>query len=189
MNIKTTEGIINETIVNTDLKKKLLKEKTVYVADRSSKLQIGTAEKIISKIQEHFNLNTREEALAIIAVLLQQGGTARSCDGNMTTTLFEKEAKLADLRRIMKHLSCNKAERKLARTLADKIHEISVIMGLPGNLYQKIQKGNLERKFTTEEKAWLSDFQSDNENCPLELRTLILETFRKPDLKNAKKKK
>lgn len=104
-------------------------------------------------MQEQFKLETPEEALAVIAILLQQGGTARSCDGNMSTTLFDKEFKLADLRRIMKQMSCNKAERKLARTLADKIYEISVIMELPGNLYLKIQKGNLERNFTIEEKA------------------------------------
>lgn len=147
-----------ETTVNSTLKEKLSIQKTLYVAARSSKLMIGTAEKIISRLQEHYKLETPEEALLVIAILLQQGGTARSCDGNMSITLYDKEFKLADLRKIMKQMSCNKAERKLARTLADKIHEISVIMELPGNLYLKIQKGNLEKKFTIEEKAWLSDF-------------------------------
>ena len=52
-------------------------------------------------------------------------------------------------------------------------------MELPGNLYKKIQKGNLDKEFTIEEKAWLSG----NENCQLELRTLILGTFRKPEVK------
>lgn len=187
MNININETNV-ETTVNSTLEKKLHDQKNLFVAARSSRLLIGTAEKIISRMQEEFKLETPEEALAVIAILLQQGGTARSCDGNMSTTLFDKQFKLADLRKIMKQLSCNKAERKLARTLANKIHEISVILSLPGNLYLKIQKKNLERKFTMEEKAWLSDFQSDNENCPLELRTLILETFRKPEGKGRKKK-
>jgi len=52
-------------------------------------------------------------------------------------------------------------------------------MELPGNLYLKIQKKNLERKFSIEEKAWLSDFQSDNEKCLVELKNLIVETFKK----------
>lgn len=52
-------------------------------------------------------------------------------------------------------------------------------MELPGNLYNKIQNKNFSKNFTIEEKVWLSDFQSDNENCPVELRTLILETLKK----------
>lgn len=95
----------------------------------------------------------RLSRLSNASYILQQGGTARSCDGNMSITLFDKQFKLADLRKIMKQLSCNKAERKLARTLANKIHEISVILSLPANLYLKIQKKNLERKFTMEEKG------------------------------------
>lgn len=52
-------------------------------------------------------------------------------------------------------------------------------MKLPGNLYNKIQKKDLNKVFSLEEKVWLSDFQSDNESCPNELRTLILDTFKK----------
>jgi hypothetical protein len=184
---KNTNHNLIATIVNEDLKKKLHIEKNVYVTARTSKLQRKTAEKIIERTKENLQLNSREEALAVIAILLQQGGTARSCDGNMTITLFDKEIKLADLRKTLKQMSCNKAERKLARTLANEIYEIALIMELPGNLYLKIQKENLERKFTVEEKIWLSDFQSENENCPVELRTLITETFKK--IKERQRKK
>jgi hypothetical protein len=44
---------------------------------------------------------------------------------------------------------------------------------------EKKEKSNLERAFSTEEKVWLSDFQSDNENCPTALRKLIHDTFKK----------
>ena len=92
------------------------------------------------------------------------------------------------MKKILKQNSCNKAERKLARTLANEIKEIAEVLDVPGNLYAKIQKLNLNRKFTVEEKVWLSDFQSDNENCPIELRQLILETFRKSGERKNKKK-
>jgi hypothetical protein len=111
-------------------------------------------------------------------MLFQQGGTARSCDGNMSVTLFGKTVKLAELRKILKQNFCNKAEKKLARTLAQEIYELARIMEIQGNLYQKIQKQNLERIFTVEEKVWLSDFQSDNNNCPVALKTLIQNTFK-----------
>lgn len=114
----------------------------------------------------------------------QQGGTARSCDSNMSIVLFEKTIKLAEIRKILKQQSCNKAEKKFARTFVNEIYEIAVTMEIPRNLYKKIQKNNLERKFSKEEKAWLSDFQAGNENCLGELRNLIIDTFKKKKGKN-----
>ena len=62
-------------------------------------------------------------------------------------------------------------------------------METPGNLYSKIQKQDLKKSFTLEQKVWLSDFQSENEDSPVELRTMILETFKKPEKKGDTKKK
>jgi hypothetical protein len=180
-NIKT------ENIIDESYKEKLLKEKNTYVAARTSKLPEGMATAIVQRLQEQFKLKEYKDALTVIAVLFQQGGTARSCDGNMSTIIFSQEFKLADIRKILKQMSCNKAERKLARTLASSIQQIAYVMEIPGNLYSKIQKSDLNRTFTTEEKSWLSDFQSDNENCPVELRTLIIDTFKKKPLSNITK--
>lgn len=174
--------------IGESLKKNLLAEKTTYVAARSSKLPLGVAEKIITDLIQASKLDTPEQALVLLAMIFQQGGTSRSCDGNMAVTYLGKTVKLADIRKILKANSCSKGERKLARTLADRIHEIAEIMEIPGNLSQKAQRQNLDRRFEMKEKVWLSDFQSDNENCPIELRKLIQETFKKPT-GNTKKKK
>lgn len=179
----------NQTnLINEEFKKQLELEKEKMVTARTSTLPRGMAEKILEVTKKTLDLESREQALAIITVLFQQGGTARSCDGNMNITLFGKEIKLAEIRKILKQNSCNRAERKLARTLATEIQEIAQTLELPGNLYSKIQKKDLEIKFSMEEKVWLSDFQSDNEDCPIKLRNLILETFKKPE-NNQKKKK
>lgn len=166
--------------ISNGLTETLQVEKTNYVAARSSKLPLGVAEKIITNLTENAKLENPQQALVLLAMLFQQGGTARSCDGNMVATYQGKTIKLAEVRKTLKQNSCNRAERKLARTLADRIYEIAVAMEIPGNLSQKVQKQNLDRKFEMEEKVWLSDFQSDNENCPVELRKIILETFKKP---------
>ena len=165
--------------ISETLKKKLEKEKNFYVTNRSAVLQQGVVTDILKTIEKQHNLNTPEEAIAALALFFQQGGTARSCDGNMVVKIFNQEFKLANIRKILKNCSCAKGERKLARSLANEIKEIAFIMELPGNLYNKIQKKDLSRNFTIEEKVWLSDFQSDNENCPAELRALIIETFKK----------
>lgn len=176
---KKTETNITFDIIN--LKEKLLKEKNLFIPARTSKLPAGSVEKIITEIGKHYKLESRDEVIAVLAILFQQGGTARGCDGNLSITLFGKEFKLADIRKILKQCSCSKAERKLARSLANEIYQISLIMETPGNLYSKIQKKDLNKLFTMEQKVWLSDFQSENEKCPTELRTLILDTFKKPE--------
>jgi len=173
--------------VSDNLKNKLHDEKNNYVTARSSRLQPGVVHKILTRIKENFKLENNEEAVSILAILFQQGGTARSCDGNMNIRIFDQNIKLAQIRKILKENSCNNGERKLARSLADTIQEVCLIMEIPGNLYNKIQKKDLKRIFTIEEKVWLSDFQSDNENCPVELRELILQTFKKEKSSKSKK--
>lgn len=180
MNIEKNQKINLTSPIGETLKKNLIAEKSTYVAARSSKLPLGVAEKIITDLIQTSKLDTPEQALVLLAMIFQQGGTSRSCDGNMAVTYLGKTVKLADIRKILKANSCSKGERKLARTLADRICEIAEIMEIPGNLSQKVQRQNLDRKFEMKEKVWLSDFQSDNENCPLELRKLIQETFKKP---------
>ena len=137
----------NVNVINESYKERLLKEKNTYVASRSSKLPEEMSINIVQKLQEQFKLKEYQDALVVIAVLFQQGGTARSCDGNMSTTIFGQEFKLADIRRILKQMSCNKAERKLARSLATPIQQIAYVMEIPGNLYSKIQKSDLKKKF------------------------------------------
>jgi len=187
-NLNSTAATATNLSVSENLKNKLQIEKNNYVTTRSSRLQFGVVDKILTKIKENFKLENNEEAASILAILFQQGGTARSCDGNMSIRIFDQDIKLAQIRKILKENSCNKGERRLARSLADTIQEVCLIMEIPGNLYNKIQKKDLKRTFTMEEKVWLSDFQSDNENCPAELRKLILQTFKKEKSSKTSKK-
>ena len=45
------------------------KEKNTYIAARTSKLRRSTAEKILEEIKTQFKLGSREESLAVIAIL------------------------------------------------------------------------------------------------------------------------
>lgn len=171
MNTKKTE--ITKNFLET-----LSKEKKTFIPARTSKLPEGIVSDLLEAIVKHYELESTDQAICVLAILFQQGGTARGCDGNMSIVMFQKSFKLADIRKILKQNSCNRSERKLARTLADSIYQVATVMEVPGNLYLKIQKNRIEKKFTIAEKAWLSDFQSDNENCPAELKTYIVETFK-----------
>lgn len=166
-------------LITQELKDKLIEKKSSLVGARSSKLSDVVVKEILKQIQQKYELEQPGEAIPILALLFQGGGTARSCDGNMVVTIYDKNIKLAEIRKILKEAKCNRAERKLARSLADEIYEISALLEIDGNLSKKIQRLKLDKKFNSEERAWLSDFQADNENCPIELRNLIVETFKK----------
>jgi hypothetical protein len=183
--------------MNIEINKKISKEllaklnvaKDTFVPARTSTLPQGKVDEILTTIKKNYDLQTIEEAITIIAILFQQGGTARGCDGNMSISIFDQTIKLADIRKILKQHSCNKSERKLARSLATEIFEIAHVMEIPGNLNTKIQKTNLEATYSLEEKVWMSDFQSENPDCPVRIRTLILESFKKKETNKKKQSK
>jgi len=152
--------------------------KATMVQARSSKLSDDNVTTILNAVVNKLELNNFNQAIAMIAVLFQGGGCAKGCDGNLTINLFGKALKLADLRKILQDAKCKRAERKHARTLADSIQSISTTLELDGNLYKKIVRSNLELILTPAEKAWLSDFQQDNPNCPSHLRALIVNSFK-----------
>lgn len=144
---------------------------------RRDVLSKNTAEKILEDIKNEYNLKTTFDALAVIAVFAQQGATAKNCDGNMEIGLFNIKFKLSTIRKIFTNNSAKNGIRKFARTYAEKINVITQFYKLQGNLASKIIRANPNKQFTMEELVFLSDFQSNNPNVPLELRKLILESF------------
>jgi hypothetical protein len=155
----------------------LKKSSTTMIKARSSKLSNDQVNTILKLMCNKYQLDDYTKAVAILALLFQGGGCAKGCDGNMSVTLFDSEIKLADLRKILQEAKCKRSERKLARSLADEIQAVSVELELEGNLTKKVERNNLKLTFNTDEKAWLSDFQADNPNCPSNLRVLINDTF------------
>ena len=171
-----------------DFRDELKQEKQAMTYSRSNTIGESQTKAIVTSFQKRYDMPTELHAKAVIAVLFQQGGTSRSCDGNMAITIFGKEIKLAGLRKCLQDNNCAKQERKLARSLASELFEMSREMGLIGNQYRKIQREKQERVYTDLEKAWLSDFQCDNLNCPTDLRLLITESFPKRSLNKKQKK-
>ena len=170
---------VTKRTISSDFKEALLREKDSVATPTSVDLQ-DKAEEVLEEIQEYYELDSREQALTVITLLFHQGGTAKKAEDKLSVSIFGKDFTLGGIRRCVRDAFFTRGERRLARCFADEIHEIAVVLEVPGNLYRKIQKQDLERTFTMEEKAWLSDFQEKNENCPVELRKLILNSFLHP---------
>ncbi len=157
---------------------KLLKqEKEKMNFSRASNFTIEYGNYLLNNITEKLQLPDNKYTLSIVGILCQQGGTAKGCDGNLSVNLFNRTTKLAEIRSILSELKQKNGLRKLARTYANEIQEICQILEIPGNMHKKIIKMYPSRNFTREELTWLSDFQAENNKCPAELRSLIIEAF------------
>jgi hypothetical protein len=138
----------------------------------------SVGEKILQEITQDYKLQSTEEAMSVIAIFAQQGGTTKKCDGNMQISLFGTIIKLAGIRKIFYRNGLKNGLRKFAKTYAMNILEIAQILDLNGNLASKIQRLNPERTFTKKELIYLSEFQVNNSSVPQELRQLIAESFK-----------
>lgn len=124
---------------------------------RSSLLTESQINNIFAELQKlpEFDGFSRFQATIVLASFFQSGGTARSCDGNLPTRAFGKPFKLSLIRKALKLAGCPRDERKLARALCDQIFNISLAIGTPGNLSQKIQRTYPNRDFSILEKVYM----------------------------------
>ena len=146
-------------------------------------------EKIVDAIIDETGLESTEQALTLLAIIFQKGGTARQCDGNLEAEVQGKKLRLKTVRDCMRNVGLPRMERRLARSLATPIYEVCSSLNIPGNLARAILN-NETTNVTDKDKAWMSDFQNDNEDCPERIRQLISNHFKnkKQSQKKVKKK-
>lgn len=188
--IQNSDSSISLFEINNEFSRTLKEEKENMEIPRSSKFSESKTKVVVQKLSEKFGLST-QQTLAVLAILFQQGGTARRCDGNLTAKIFGKEIKLSMVRTILKAEGIKGGERKLARTLASPLQKISIVLELEGNLAKAIVQNNMEKQFKKEDLTWMSDFQNENPDCPQEIRNLIHKHFstkKQNPINQAKKK-
>lgn len=170
---------MNKPKLSESDKAQLLEAKRSLRLSRASTLNEEQTQKIIDTIKDQWNLDSDLHAYAALALISQQGGTARGCSGNFEITYLSKTFKLSELRQIFKTTIKDRyGLRKFARTHSTYFHDICAAMGnLPGNLSNRIIAMNEKRNITESDRVWLSDFQADNEKAPKELRALIKQYF------------
>jgi hypothetical protein len=171
-------------ILPAEFQRMLEAERSRFKIPRSNTLPDSSVTRIIEQVKEKYSYSTLYEAKTAIAVIFQQGGTSRSCDGNMTINVYDKDVKLAEIRKIIKDSGHSRGERKLARSMASEIQAICVLLEIPGNLFLKISRLNPDMTFDKTEQAWLSDFQALNDDTPPKLKALISESFEQRKISN-----
>ena len=147
-----------------------------FVVPRTPILSTIQTGKIVDAIIDETGLESTEQALILLAIIFQKGGTARQCDGNLEAEVQGKKLRLKTVRDCMRNMGLPRMERRLARSLATPIYEVCASLNIPGNLARAIL--NNETNVTDSDKAWMSDFQNDNEDCPERIRQLISNHFK-----------
>lgn len=182
-NIEDTKENTSKTTKSNDLLEQVI-SKELKVTAKKKERQKHTPEQF-KKTVESFGsitkINDNAKAGAILLLSLQLGGVA-SRKGNRFST--EIEGHVVDNEDITTaiHSGCSKdtTPRAFARSFANEIFSISKNSKISGNIAKKLASKLTEdwNKIENPDKDfWASDFQSENPNCPKEIRELINKQY------------
>lgn len=116
-------------------------------------------------------------AFVAIGLIYQKGGTSKRAQGNIYVIVGDNvKVDLSMLRAVEKKMGVKWTPRQYARTYATPIYKMARRFQVPGDLHKKILRKYPHLNF--DDQCWLSNFQMDNEDCPLILREYIMEHFK-----------
>ena len=132
--------------------------------------------KITSLITENLNISNDNITMILIAGVLQLGGSNQKAGNAITYNLGEYSLSSQQLNSFIKKIIKNGTNRQLARTLANEVADIAIALNIPGDLHNQmlLEFPNLSET----EKVWCSNFQTQNPNCPENVRKWLVDNFR-----------
>jgi hypothetical protein len=132
--------------------------------------------KIIDLITKNLSITDNNITMTLITGVLQLGGSNKKTGNAVSYNLGEYSLSARQLNNFIKKIIKNGTNRQLARTLADEIAEIAIVLNIPGDLHSQML---LEFPNLTEtEKIWCSNFQTQNPNCPEKVKKWLVDNFR-----------
>lgn len=129
---------------------------------------------LIEAISKETQWNTTQSVTAL-AIICQKGGTSKKAQGTVYAIVDGKRVDLNMIREVMKKSGCKFTLRQWARTHAFDIYKVAAYFGIEGDLAKKIARNSPE--VTQDEKFWLSNFQMDNNNCPQNVRDMLMKHY------------
>lgn len=172
--------------INPEYIKHLNDIKATMSASRNQTVPESLINKILEQISELYKCSEYSAATALY-ILLQQGASANTCDGNLTYKENENLIfTLGPIRKIISKEIGKNSMQKIAKTRATHIYTTSKILQIEGNLTKKIKKLFYEENFEQSDIYWMSDFQAYNPDCPAHIRNKILSTFNKTKFTKSK---
>ena len=135
----------------------------------------------INSFNEILKNDNLAQSGAYLLLALQAGAVASRKGNNFSIEMDNKKITSEMINTAIKE-NCPKTttNRSFARNFGTEIFEISKTNKIEGNIAKKLQNlypkewENIQNK---DKIYWASDFQGDNENCPLEIRSLIHKQY------------
>lgn len=158
--------------LHNDLKKTTKKSNSKNL----NKFTQKEVEQILDLITEKLTITDNNITLILVAAVLQLGGSNQKSGNAVTYNLGEYSLSSQQLNNFIKKVVKNGTNRQLARTIADEIAKIALAINIPGDLHTQML---LEYPNSSDtEKVWCSNFQTQNPNCPENVRKWLVENFR-----------
>lgn len=147
------------------IKLEFIKEKQHFTKEQFDSL--------LRSVTSYYNVPIHLGLVGIFATL-QRGGTSRNKKSNVKIKFAEISFESKIINSYIIKANKNFTPRQFARYFANQIFDISKAHDLEGNCFVYISR-NLPEYLTNnrEEKYWASDFQVENENCPLNIRNAL----------------
>lgn len=117
---------------------------------------------------------TKNEAFTAAALICLRGGTSSNAQNNLSVhTPSGKNVTLGELKAAVNSASRNASVRRFARGMADSINKVAIAYDQVGNLSKAIRREFPE--ISKNELYYCSDFNTENPNCPHDIRVILIQ--------------
>jgi hypothetical protein len=165
-------NIINDDLINDVL------EKNVAVNTESNQALVTneTGSRFIQALSESTKGKLDfGKTLIAVSIICQKGGTSKNAQADIYANVDGHKVTLRDIRDVIRDKNFRFTLRQWARTYATQIHKIASRYSIIGDLAKIISRKH--KTISQDDLYWLSNFQMDNDNCPIYLREYIIEHF------------
>ena len=141
-----------------------------------NKFSTESVKKIIESIVVNLKLNEDETAWILITGVLQLGGSNQKAGNSVSFTVSEYTLTSQQLNNAIKKITKNGTNRQLARSISNEVAQIALALNIPGDLHSQmaLECPNLSET----EKVWCSNFQTQNPNCPDNVREWLVANYK-----------
>ena len=152
--------------------------KTLKNVKNLNKFDDNTVDQIIELIILTVKIPAEEKETAWILLtgVLQLGGSNQKAGNSISYTVGEYTLTSQQLTNNIKKVVKNGTNRQLARSVANDVATIAITLNIPGDLHSQMA---LEfPNMSDAEKVWCSNFQTQNPNCPDNVREWLVENYK-----------
>lgn len=151
-----------------------LKAITIDTPPTGATIEKAKSDELVEKLKDKMSI-TWSDSFVSLCIISQKGGTANKAQGTVYAIVNGKKIELSTVRKVMKDNNMNFTLRQWARSNASAIHKVCSYYSIEGDLAKKLSRDRSD--ITKDEKIWLSNFQMDNEDCPENIRRMLMAHY------------